>query len=624
VPAVPAAPANSRIRPLAVVTAVLVTVGLLAFVPLVRESAPYTAPTLTTVALLRFARVREAMLASLLTVPMALAVTLWLRVGDGVPTTELSRFALMAVVFVVFLQIARRVEVTQQQLADETETIRRERDLLQGILATSPAGVVVADAQGAIEFANARALQILSLTPEQAIGLRFDAAECAAAVEGAEPVEQHPFAQVRDQQAPVYGIEQRLPMPDGGARVLSINGAPRFDATGHFAGGVFTFHDITEPHEAQRRLREQEALQARVSDALPGVLFQLVRGPDGIERFTFVGERAAELLGMPADRLLDPTVDLWSILTQDQVPRLREVLNESATTLGPLRGQIRYHDTRGFTRWAQVDAGPSLEADGTVQWNGLFTDITERKLLEQSLQQAQKLEGLGLLAGGVAHDFNNLLGVIRLSAESLQQALPEQDDPPQELREITDATERASGLTKQLLLFSRPQVERMEPLDLAAVVRDSARLFGRLLGARITLHVEVPPSAVCIVGDRTGLEQVLLNLVVNSRDAMPEGGRIVMRVLSPSATEVAPSRCTLEVEDTGMGMDEATLEHIFEPFFTTKPEGAGTGLGLPTVQRIVTQLGGRTHVKSLPGQGTCVQLDFPLAPAPLPALTADA
>jgi PAS domain S-box-containing protein len=613
VPLVPAVHATDRIRPVAVLLAIVATAALLLSVPLLRLSAPYTAPTLTTVALLRFARVREAMLASVITVPMALAVTLWLRVGDGIPTAEFSRFALMAVVFVVFLQIARRVEITQQQLADETETIRRERDLLQGILATSPAGVVVADAQGALEFANARALQILSLTPEQAIGLRFDAAECVAAVEGAEPVERHPFAQVRDQQAPVYGIEQRLPMPDGGARVLSINGAPRFDATGRFAGGVFTFHDITEPHEAQRRLREQEALQARVSAALPGVLFQLVRGADGIERFTFVGERAAELLGMPAERLRDPTVDLWSILTPDQVPRLREVLDESATTLGPLRGQIRYHDARGLTRWAQVDAGPTLEADGTVQWNGIFTDVTERKLLEQSLQQAQKLEGLGLLASGVAHDFNNLLGVIRLSAESLQQALPEQDEPPQELREITDATARASGLTRQLLLFSRPQVERLEPVDLAAVVRDSARLFGRLVGARITVQVEVPEHAVFIEGDRTGLEQVLLNLVVNARDAMPDGGRIMMRVSAPLPAD----RCALEVEDTGVGMDAATLEHIFEPFYTTKPEGTGTGLGLPTVQRIVTQLGGRTAVRSTPGEGTCVQVDFPLLPSPV-------
>jgi len=165
-------------------------------------------------------------------------------------------------------------------------------------------------------------------------------------------------------------------------------------------------------------------------------------------------------------------------------------------------------------------------------------------------------------------------------------------------------------------MFSRPQVERLEPLDLAAVVRDSARLFGRLVGAHITVHVEVPDTAVRIVGDRTGLEQVLLNLVVNARDAMPEGGRLVMRVTSPASAEVPPARCTLEVEDTGVGMDEATLEHIFEPFFTTKPEGAGTGLGLPTVQRIVTQLGGRTTVRSLPGQGTCVQLDFPLAAAP--------
>lgn len=614
-PAVSPVPATDRIRPAAVVVAIVATAALLAAVPLLRLSAPYTAPTLTAVALLRFGTVREAMLSALVTLPMALGVTVWQRTSDGVPAAELGRFALMAVVFAIFLQLARRVERTQQTLADDTETIRRERDLLQGILATSPAGVVVADADGALEFANARALEILGLTEAQAIGRRFDAPDCEAAEDGARvlPAERHPFAQVRDIKAPVYGIEQMLPLPTGGVRVLSINGAPRFTANGAFAGGVFTFHDITEPHEARRLLREQEALQARVSAALPGVLFQLVRGADGVERFTFVGERADELLGIPSARLLDPTVNLWAILSQDQVPRLREVLNDSAARFQPLRGQMRYTDQRGFTRWAQVDAGPTLEADGTVQWNGIFTDITERKLLERSLQQAQKLEGLGLLAGGVAHDFNNLLGVIRLSTESLQDSLQTAEEQPPELKEIAEATERASGLTRQLLMFSRPQVARLETLDLAAVVRESARLFGRLVGARITVHVEVPETAVCIEGDRTGLEQVLLNLVVNARDAMPDGGRIVMRVHAPLPAD----RCALEVEDTGVGMDAATLEHIFEPFFTTKAEGAGTGLGLPTVQRIVTQLGGRTAVRSTPGEGTCVQVEFPLLPIPI-------
>jgi len=612
VPAAPAVPASNRIRPAAVLAAVLVTAALLAAVPLLRLSAPYTAPTLTVVALLRFGAVREAMLSALVTLPMAFGITVWQRTSDSGLTAELWRFALMAGVFAIFLQLARRVERTQQTLADDTETIRRERDVLQGILATSPAGVMVADAEGALEFVNARALEILGLTAEEAIGRRFDAPECEAVTDGAEAVraERHPFAQVRDRQAPVYGVEQMLPMPTGGVRVLSINGAPRFAANGAFAGGVFTFNDVTEPHEARRLLREQEALQARVSAALPGVLFQLVRGTDGVERFTFVGERAAELLGIPADRLLDPAVDLWAILAPDQEPRLREVLNESATQLVPLRGQLRYTDRRGVTRWAQVDAGPTLEADGVVQWNGLFTDITERKLLERSLQQAQKLEGLGLLAGGVAHDFNNLLSVIRLSTESLQDALPGTADPPPELKEIADATARASGLTRQLLLFSRPQAERLEPLDLAAVVRESARLYGRLVGARITVHVEVPETPVFIEGDRIGLEQVLLNLVVNARDAMPEGGRLVMRVSAPMPYD----RCTLAVDDTGVGMDAETLERIFEPFFTTKSEGTGTGLGLPTVQRIVTQLGGRTAVRSTPGEGTCVEVEFPRVP----------
>jgi signal transduction histidine kinase len=224
---------------------------------------------------------------------------------------------------------------------------------------------------------------------------------------------------------------------------------------------------------------------------------------------------------------------------------------------------------------------------------------------EQQLRQAQKMEAVGRLAGGIAHDFNNLLTAIGGYTELLLERLPpEQRDDAEQIRH---ATERATALTKQLLAFTRRQIVQRETLDLNDVVRDMDRLLRRLIGAGVEVVSVLAPEPALVEADRSQLEQVIVNVVLNARDAMPAGGRLLI------ATTARDGWIELAVEDTGVGMDEDVLQHVFEPFFTTKEPGRGTGLGLSTVLGVVEQSGGRIEVASVPGEGSTFRILLPAA-----------
>ncbi len=249
--------------------------------------------------------------------------------------------------------------------------------------------------------------------------------------------------------------------------------------------------------------------------------------------------------------------------------------------------------------------------------------------LESQVRQAQKMEVLGRLAGGVAHDFNNLLMVMGGSSELLERLLPKDSAARVYLDQIQRTTEKAAAITRQLLAFSRKQVLEIRAMDLHAALTASEFMLPRLLGSDIELTFRHEASNSWILSDPAQIEQVIMNLAVNSRDAMPEGGRLMVSTRNaqhlPEAADSAESQAwvVLEVDDTGTGMDEQTRARIFEPFFTTKPDGKGTGLGLATVYGIVNQIGGHIHVESTPGKGTRFEIYFPVTEARAAAKTSD-
>jgi two-component system cell cycle sensor histidine kinase/response regulator CckA len=271
--------------------------------------------------------------------------------------------------------------------------------------------------------------------------------------------------------------------------------------------------------------------------------------------------------------------------------------------------------------WVSANVRAIRENGATVRYEGTVSDITQRKLLEEQLAHSQKMEAVGRLAGGVAHDFNNAIGVIIGYTALLGERLAGDAKAVHYGEQISKAGHQAASLTRQLLAFSRKQVVQPAVLDLNAVVTNTEKMLRRLIGEDVDLTVNLGVDVGYIRGDRGQLEQVLLNLAVNARDAMPQGGKLVIETLNSrlGASAVSQHPCAqpgdylvLSVSDTGCGMDKDIQAHIFEPFFTTKPLGKGTGLGLSTVYGIVTQNNGHIWVYSEPGKGTCFKIFFPV------------
>jgi PAS domain S-box-containing protein len=276
--------------------------------------------------------------------------------------------------------------------------------------------------------------------------------------------------------------------------------------------------------------------------------------------------------------------------------------------------------TDGELDWVRWEIHPWRDGKGEIGGIVIFSEqITDRKRAEAQLMQAQKMESVGRLAGGVAHDFNNLLTVINGYARMLLDDLSPRDPMWDALTEIGKAGERAAGLTQQLLAFSRKQILQTSVLDLNRVVEEMRPMLARLMGEDVAVRVALHPGAAAIRADPHQLAQVVMNLAVNSRDAMPRGGKFTIETSVVEAADPAHAGglpgpyAMLSVSDSGSGMDEATRRRIFEPFFTTKPVGKGTGLGLSMALGIVEQSGGRMEVRSEPGQGTTFRVYLPLA-----------
>ncbi len=359
------------------------------------------------------------------------------------------------------------------------------------------------------------------------------------------------------------------------------------------------------------------------------------------ELFSLIGENAADMIAVVTvqgerlysspsyEKLLGYTAeDLEKTSAYEQVhpedqPAVKKAADEAKETGIGRRVEYRIRHKNGEWRVLESTASAVKNSNGVVEKLIIVNrDITERRHLEQQLLLSQRLEAVGKLSGGIAHDFNNILGVIIGYSEALQQMMAADDPMREAVDEIEKAGRRAAALTQQLLAFSRKQVLEPKVLDLNSIVADVEKMLRRLIGADVELNILPASELGRVKADRGQIEQVILNLAVNARDAMPRGGKLTIETMNADLDEndarrlryVIPGHYVmLQVSDTGTGMSAEVQAHIFEPFFTTKEQGKGTGLGLATVYGVIKQSGGYIWLESEVGKGSRFQVYLPRA-----------
>jgi PAS domain S-box-containing protein len=375
--------------------------------------------------------------------------------------------------------------------------------------------------------------------------------------------------------------------------------------------------------EALQRARQRDALQSQerllrqIIDANPSLIF--VKDWNG--RFVLVNQATAQVYGTTVDSLVGKTDADFNRNMEEVAHFLRDDRDVMSSGKSKLIAEEPVTNPAGETRWFQTIKVPLRSpAEGTATLLGVATEITERKRLEEQLLQSQKMEAVGQLAGGVAHDFNNILTAIVGYTDLLAAELGSNVRQLEDLEEIRKAARRAAALTRQLLAFSRKQVLEPRIIDVNGVVLNLDKMLRSLISENIALKTDLADNLAAARADPNQIEQVIMNLAINARDAMPDGGTVTIETrnatlddtYSAQHVSVIPGEYVmLAVTDTGCGMDAKTQSRIFEPFFTTKPPGRGTGLGLSTVYGIVKQSGGNIWLYSELGKGTTFKIYLP-------------
>jgi len=492
----------------------------------------------------------------------------------------------------------------------ETE---QAEDLLRSTLYSIGDGVIATDHTGAVRIMNTVAERLTGYSEGQALGKPIEAIfrivneETRAAVDN--PVRRVMSAGI------IVGLANHTVLISKTGREIPIDdcGAPVADEGGSSLGAVLVFRDVSERRKAQETARRLAAIVEGSEDAIIGKTLDgvVTTWNQGAEKL--FGYTAEEMTGTPISRLVPP----------ENADDTKEILARIA------KGEsVRQHQTErvrkdGLRISVSLSVSPIRNGSGEVVGaSKIARDMTHERQLEGLLRQAQKMEAVGRLAGGVAHDFNNLLTVILGYAASLDKGFEPGDPRGKAVAQIQRAATQAAAVTGQLLAFSRKQVTQPRAIDLSQAVAEMQDMLQRLIGEDIDLSVIADGEPCQVTFDPGQLSQVLLNLAVNARDAMPTGGKLTIEThrimrgaedFGSHAIRPAGPYAQLVVSDTGLGMDAETQAHIFEPFFTTKESSKGIGLGLATVYGIVQHHGGWIDVYSEPGHGTTFRIYAPMA-----------
>jgi PAS domain S-box-containing protein len=534
---------------------------------------------------------------------------------------------------------------TLQDITDRKQTEQELREQA-AILAQLAEGVIVADANGRLTFVNEAAAHLhgvaeLGVEPEH-----YSETYHLFTEEGRpHPPQELPLSRALRGET-VEEARWLVQRPDG-TSILAIGSArPIRDQAGEQIGAVLTLRDDTARDAAERALRENEARLRAITDNLPGgMVYQVRVDADGVGRsFQFLSQSFEKLTGYSLDQVAaDPLLPYKTILPED-AGLLAVAEEEAIQSFRPFDHEVRFRRADGEVRWGRIISAPRQQTDGSTIWDGIKIDVTDQKRLEtelhvvneslerrvqertaelervhEQLRQSQKLEAMGQLTGGVAHDFNNLLTPILGSLDLVVQKPGLGEREQRLLRAALESAERAKTLVQRLLAFARRQPLQLGPVDVSAMIGGMIDLVASTSGPRVRVSTDVEDGLPAAVAERNQLEMALLNLCVNARDAMPEGGDLSISakkvVLDTGASgELHPGEyVSIAVSDTGAGMTPDVAAKAIEPFFSTKGIGKGTGLGLSMVHGLASQLGGKMLIMSKVGLGTTIELTLPVA-----------
>jgi len=507
-------------------------------------------------------------------------------------------------------QIERYTETLEKAVAERTMALRESEERYRRIVETAYEGIWVLDADDCAIFVNKRMAEILGHTPEEMIGQPISAwmddkwrkmAEAKAQRRRRGVTEQHDF---------------KFLHKNGGEVWVIANATPLFDAEGRYVGALEMLTDITKRKQVEQALRRMtNTLNNILASATEFAIVatdldrRVIQYNPAAERF--FGNTAAEIIGRPLNAI--PSLEMRA---SRQIASAIDIVKKE----GKWDSEIEFEGPDGESRLVHSVFMPMRdEDDECIGYILIAHDVTDRRRLEDQLRQSQKMEAIGQLAGGVAHDFNNLLMVISAHTALVKEILLEDSNALESLKAMENAVDQATGVARSLLAFSRKLRSEKKPLNLYAAIERTMRMLRRVLPAGIELLVDAAcEPAPWVNGDQTQLQQVILNLAVNARDAMPNGGTLHISVSPPEKVPAQSAQFSpdtfftrLIVSDTGAGILPQLQSHIFEPFFTTKVRGQGTGLGLAVVHGIIEDHGGHIEVQSEVGKGTTFIIDLP-------------
>ena len=508
------------------------------------------------------------------------------------------------------------------------EALREREEHIRLLLDSTAEAIYGIDPRGCCTFANSACARLLGYAdPSQLLGRNMHALVHHTRKDGSPyPVEECRVFRAFPQNQGSHADDEVLWRADGSSFPAEYWSYP-IRRGGQVVGSVVTFLDITERRQLEDQFRRAQQRLRDVVVSSPAVLFTLAIVEDQVQGISWTSDNLREILGYPPEVAIGP--DWWPAnVHPEDLERVKAQTDADLFTRGHSTQEYRFRHGDGSYRWTRCDMRLIRDETGRPsEVVGALLGITERKRAEEEqfklreqFQQAQKLESVGRLAGGVAHDFNNLLTVINGYSNLLLAELTPNDPMHESVTEIRQAGQRAEALVRQLLLLSRKQVTQASVVNLNDVITEVEKMLARVIGEDIRLESVLSPSLGCVLADPGQLHQVLMNLAVNARDAMPGGGTLLIETRNVDLddsyveqhAEVKPGPyAQLKVSDTGIGMTKDVMSHFFEPFFTTKKPGEGTGLGLATVYGIVKQSGGSIWVSSEPGKGTAFTIHLP-------------